>query len=45
MKHFIPEGLCSQNADIYQDSMSAFRDVLIAHGFGKAIKKFWTYID
>jgi hypothetical protein len=45
VNHFIPTGIRSQNADIYQDSMSAFREVLIAHGHGKAIKKFWTYID
>jgi hypothetical protein len=45
VKHFIPAGVCSQSADIYQDSMSAFREVLIAYGHEKAIKKFWTYID
>jgi hypothetical protein len=43
--HFIGEGVRSQNADIWQDSMRAFREVLIANGYEKAIKKFWTYID
>lgn len=45
VKHFIPDEVRSQNAAIYQDSMQAFRDVLIANGHEKAIKKFWTYID
>jgi hypothetical protein len=41
----IAEGVHSQNADIWQDSMRAFRDVIEAAGYAKAIKKFWTYID
>lgn len=45
VNRFIGEGVRSQNADIYQDSMRAFKDVLEANGYGKAIKKFWTYID
>ena len=45
VKGFIGEGVRSQNADIYQDSMRAFRQVLIDNGCEKAIKKFWTYID
>lgn len=45
VKHFLADGVRSQNADIWQDSMRAFRQVLIDNGFEKAIKKFWTYID
>lgn len=45
VNRFIGEGVRSQNADIYQDAMKAFKDVLEANGYGKAIKKFWTYID
>ena len=45
VNYFIPAVVRTQNADIYQDSMSAFRQVLIDNGYGKAIKKFWTYID
>jgi hypothetical protein len=41
----IAEGVRSQNADIWQDSMRAFRDTIVAAGYGKAVKKFWTYID
>jgi hypothetical protein len=41
----IAEGVRSQNADIWQDSMRAFKNTLEAAGYGKAIKKFWTYID
>jgi hypothetical protein len=41
----LADGVRSQNADIYQDSMREFRKVLIASGQEKAIKKFWTYID
>lgn len=41
----IAEGVRSQNADIWQDSMRAFKNELEAAGYGKAIKKFWTYID
>ncbi len=45
VKRFVGEGIASQNADIDQDSMRAFRQVLIDNGYEKAIKKFWTYID
>lgn len=38
-------GIKSQNADIYQGAARAFRDVIVAGGYGEAIKKFWTYID
>jgi hypothetical protein len=41
----IAEGVCSQNADIWQDSMRAFRSSIEAAGYAKAVKKFWTYID
>lgn len=41
----LPPEVRSQNADIWQDSMQAFRKVLIEAGLEKAIKKFWTYID
>src|SRR4051812_46969824 len=45
VKQNIAEGVRSQNADIYQDSMRAFLQSLEAAGYGKAVKKFWTYID
>jgi hypothetical protein len=41
----IAEGVRSQNADIWQDSMRAFRSAIEAAGYAKAVKKFWTYID
>jgi hypothetical protein len=41
----IAEGVRSQNADIWQGSMRAFKDVIEAAGYAKAVKKFWTYID
>lgn len=45
VNRFLGEGIRSQNADIPEDSMRAFKNVLEANGFGKAIKKFWTYTD
>ncbi len=41
----LPAGIRSQNADIYQGQMRAFRNVLVEAGYEKAIKRFWTYID
>lgn len=41
----LPEGIRTQNADIYQGWMRAFREVLVANGYESAIKRFWTYID
>jgi hypothetical protein len=41
----MPEGIQSQNADIWQGWMIAFRRSLIAAGYESAISKFWTYID
>jgi hypothetical protein len=41
----LPEGIRSQNADIYQGQKRAFRNKLIELGYEKAIKRFWTYID
>lgn len=41
----LPEGIRTQNADIYQGHMRAFREKLIEAGYGKTIKRFWTYID
>ena len=41
----IAEGVRSQNSDIWQDSMRAFKQSLEAAGYGRTIKKFWTYID
>ena len=40
-----PEGVRSQNADIPQVQYKAFRDSLEAAGFGKAVKRHWTYTD
>jgi hypothetical protein len=45
VNQFLGEGVCTQNADIYQDSMYAFKQVLEANGYGKAIKRFWDYVD
>lgn len=45
VKRFVGEGIASQNADIDQEAMRAFKQVLEANGYGKAIKRFWTYID
>ncbi len=45
VKSFVGEGVRTQNIDVWQGAIIAFRDVLIANGYGKAIKKFWTYID
>lgn len=42
---YMADGIRSQNADIPQDAMREFRRVLIANGYEKAIKKFWTYVD
>lgn len=41
----LPEGVRSQNADISQGQMAAFRKALETAGYGKAIKRYWTYID
>lgn len=41
----LPEGVRSQNADIEQAQYRAFRAVLEAEGFGKAVKKCWDYTD
>lgn len=41
----MPDGIRTQNADVYQNAGRAFRDSLIATGYGKAVRKFWTYID
>ena len=40
-----PDTIHSQNADIDQEGMRAFRETLIAHGHANAIKKYWNYID
>lgn len=45
VKGFIAPEVRSQNADISQDAMRAFKKVLEENGYAKAIKKFWTYID
>lgn len=45
VNHFIAPEVRSQNADIDQDAGRAFKKVLEENGYGKAIKKFWTYID
>lgn len=42
---YVAPGIASQNADIPQDALRAFKRVLEENGFGKAIKKFWTYVD
>lgn len=41
----MPDGIRTQNADVYQNAGRAFRNSLIANGYEKAIRKFWTYID
>ena len=41
----VPDGIRSQNADIPQGSMYAFKKVLEENGCGNAIKRFWTYVD
>lgn len=40
-----PEGVRSQNADIPEAQFRAFKKVLDDAGLGKAVKRFWTYID
>lgn len=45
LNHFIADGIRSQNADIDQEAGRAAVNSLKASGYGKAIKKFWTYID
>lgn len=45
VNHCLGEGIRSQNADIPQDSLRAFKKVLEENGYAKAIKKFWTYVD
>lgn len=41
----LPAGVRSQNADIPQEQKRAFRAALEAAGYGKAVKRFWTYTD
>jgi predicted O-methyltransferase YrrM len=40
-----PDGVRSQNADIPQGMYRVFREHLEKAGLGKAVKKFWNYID
>lgn len=45
VNQMIGEGIMSQNEAIPQSAMAAFKAVLIANGFEKAISKYWTYVD
>lgn len=45
VKSQIAEGVRSQNADIWQGAMAAFRQEIEAAGYGKAVKRYWSYID
>lgn len=45
VNQMIAEGIASQNEAIPQSAMAAFKAVLIANGFEKAISKYWTYVD
>lgn len=40
-----PEGVRSQNMDIPEAQYRAFKKTIEEAGFGKAIKRFWTYVD
>jgi hypothetical protein len=41
----LAEGISTQSGYLRGESLRAFKDALVAAGYGKAIKKFWTYID
>lgn len=41
----LPDGIRSQNMDIPEAQYRAFKKVIEDAGYGKAIKRFWTYVD
>lgn len=41
----LPDGVRSQHEAIPQAQHRAFRKTLTAAGFGKAIKRWWNYVD
>jgi hypothetical protein len=41
----IANGVNSQSGYLYKESLRSFRGVIEAAGYGKSVKKFWTYID
>lgn len=41
----LPDGVRTQNMEVYIAQMNAFRVSLVDQGFADAVRKYWTYVD